>query len=323
MLIKLDISSPAFSLSSGIITLKAGTKCIVNDRLVSFPSGTTVQLPTLTTGTDYAIYATVNGTVVADANFSAPAGYTAGTVLKIGGFHYAPGGNAAAQAGGDTNPAINPYSIWDLKWRPSCLDPRGMTLVSGGFWADIYHLNTTPDILGTSKYGAAIATGAALPKVAAAFGGDGVASYPDMSWWTASELLAAFGKRLPTQQEFAALAYGVTEASSVGPQTLTSGLDAPRTSRWGVMQATGNIWVWGQDAVMNPNSADAGEWNNDTDGRGQSYIYGAGNLHRSLFGADWAGGVGAGSRASNWGSAPSVSLSNIGARGLCDHLVLV
>ncbi len=323
MLLKLDPYSPAFSLLAGVLTLKAGTKCLVNDRLISFPSGTTVQLPSLTAGTDYAIYATVNGTIVADANSSAPTGYTAGTALKIGGFHYAPGGNASAQAGGDANPAINPYSIWDLKWRPSCLDPRGMTLVSGGFWADIYHLNTTPDILGTSKYGAAIATGAALPKVAAAFGGDGVASYPDMSWWTASELLAAFGKRLPTQQEFAALAYGVTEASSVGPQTLTSGLDAPRTSRWGVMQATGNIWVWGQDAVMNPNSADAGEWNNDTDGRGQSYIYGAGNLHRSLFGSYWSDGVNAGSRASAWNDAPSASGVSIGARGLCDHLVLV
>ena len=323
MLSKSNPFAPALALIGGTLNLLAGTRVAVGTTLLHVTVNTPVQMPALTAGTDYAVYACSDGKIVADANFSAPTGYTTANSIKIGGFHYAPGGNAAAQAGGDTNPAINPYSIWDLKWRPSCLDPRGMTLVSGGFWADIYHLNTTPDILGTSKYGAAIATGAALPKVAAAFGGDGVASYPDMSWWTASELLAAFGKRLPTQQEFAALAYGVTEASSVGPQTLTSGLDAPRTSRWGVMQATGNIWVWGQDAVMNPNSADAGEWNNDTDGRGQSYIYGAGNLHRSLFGADWAGGVGAGSRASNWGSAPSVSLSNIGARGLCDHLVLV
>lgn len=323
MITKLNHLAPALAGSGSSLSLLAGTKVIVNDRLLSFPSGASVIMPTLTAGTDYAVYATSDGRILADSNFSAPSGYSVGTTTQIGGFHFAPGGNASAQAGGDANPAINPYSIWDLKWRPSCLDPRGMTLVSGGFWADIYHLNTTPDVLGTSKYGAAIATGTALPKVAAAFGGDGVASYPDMSWWTAAELLAAFGKRLPTQQEFAALAYGVTEATSAGSQTLTSGLDAPRTSRWGVMQATGNIWVWGAESAVDPTSTTANAWFADTNGRGQSNIYGSGDFKRPLYGAIWSDGVNAGSRASGWYSAPSVSGIGIGARGLCDHLVLV
>ena len=324
MLLKLDPYSPAFSLLAGVLTLKAGTKCLVNDRLISFPSGTTVQLPSLTAGTDYAIYATVNGTIVADANSSAPTGYTAGTALKIGGFHYAPGGNASAQAGGDTNPAINPYSIWDLKWRPACADPRGMALIAGGFWSDIYFLNTTPDVLGSSAYGATICDGASPAKIPSAFGGDGTASYGSLTWHEASELLSAYGKRLPTQQQFEALAFGVTEQTDRGGVDAgVTGLDAGRTSRWGIMQATGNMWIWGLDSAIDPTAGGPYAWQADTNGRGQSYIPAPSAIKRALFGADWASGVNAGSRSSHWSNAPSVSYYGIGARGVCDHLVLI
>ena len=42
----------------------------------------------------------------------------------LGGFHYAPGGNAPARSGGDDVPAINPCSLWDVAFRPACADQR-------------------------------------------------------------------------------------------------------------------------------------------------------------------------------------------------------
>ena len=325
MLSKSNPFAPALSLIGGTLNLLAGTRVAVGTTLLHVTVNTPVQMPALAAGTDYAVYACADGKIVADANFSAPTGYTSANSIKIGGFHYAPGGNASptAQTGGNTTPAINPCSIWDLKWRPACLDPRGMALHSMGVWGDAYFLNTASDVNGTSKYGATCATGAALPKVPALYGGDGVASETDFSWHTAARILAAFGKRLPTQQEFSALTFGVTEATSVGPQTVTTGLDAPRTSAIGIMQATGNLWVWGQEAAVDPTSTTANAWFADTGGRGQSNIYGVGDLKRAIYGAYWSGGVDAGSRASSWSYAPSVSYSSIGARGVCDHLILV
>ena len=53
------------------------------------------------------------------------------------------------QADVDRIKGINEFSIWDVKFRPSCEDPRGMALVSGQFWADIYFTNTNHEVNGT------------------------------------------------------------------------------------------------------------------------------------------------------------------------------
>jgi hypothetical protein len=212
-------------------------------------------MPTLTAGTDYAIWVKDDDTIEASANFSSAPG--AGNWRKIGGFHYAPGGNASAQAGGDDAPAINEYSFWDLKFRSACPDPRGMTLVADSIWADIYLLGVDHIINGTSKYNVTIADGASPPKIPTKFGGNGSTAYSSFNWWEANEVLRSHGKRLPTYGEYAALAYGTTEATSSGggsggdvPTTGVSGTSATNawnkfTSRWGVIQSTGCMWVWG------------------------------------------------------------------------------
>ena len=284
----------------------------VNGLILAIASGTVVAMPSAVTGTDYAIWAETAGTLTCTNNHTTP---PTANARKIGGFHYAPGGNAAAQSGGNTTPYINQYSFWDLKFKPACQDPRGMTLVAGNFWADIYLLNTDPDVNGTSKYNVTIADGSSPPKVPTKFGGNGTTAYTTLTWWEANEVLAANGKRSASYQEYAALAFGTTEASSLGTDPGSTILNAAYTSRWGVMQATGVMWVWGKD--FGGGAAAAG-WVANTTGRGQTYQL----PNAVLFSGDWLTGAFAGSRCSSWGNSPSTSGYYIGGRGVVDHLLL-
>ena len=288
----------------------------VNGSVLEIASGTAVTMPTLVTGTDYAIWATPAGGFEADDSFTTPP--TANSRL-VGGFHYAPGGNAPAQAGGDTTPQINEYSFWDLKFRPSCEDPRGMALVAGSFWADIYLLNTDPDSNGTSSYNKTIADGSSAPIVPDAFGGNGVTTYGSLTWFEAQEVLAAYGKKAPTYSEFMALAYGVTEETSRGSDPGTTGVDDDWTSRWGIMQATGNMWIWSRDFIAD--GTGTGGWQDITEGRGEVYTYNA-SARAGGLGGYWLTATQAGSRCSDWSPAPSLSANFLGARGTAGHLIL-
>ena len=321
---KTDSASVAF-LTTGATTasIKASTSVKVGTTVVTFATQTAIIMPALVAGTDYAVYVCADGSIRADASFTAPTGYTSANSLQIGGFHYAPGGNAAAQAGGNATPAINPYSMWDLKWRPSCADPRGMTLVAGKFWCDIYLLGVNHYANGTSRYNVSIASGAAPPKVAEAFGGNGTTAYSGLTWWQASECLQSAGKDLLSVGEFGAAAYGTTEASSGGTDPGSTILRQAFTSKWGVMLASGNYWIWGRDWNMRWDGVGGWAWRNNAEGRGQQYIGGDANLVAALLGGGWGGGAGAGSRSSGWSNYPWDSVGNIGARGRCDHLTLV
>ncbi|MBI1321348.1 MAG: hypothetical protein GC168_20685 [Candidatus Hydrogenedens sp.] len=294
---------------AGTLNLNAGTIVEVAGRVWRYSSPTAVTLPVLSAGIDYAIYVCVDGSVRADGSFSCPAGYTTTNSRKIGGFHY------------DLGSEVNAYSLWDLWFRPTAPDPRGMALVAGCFWSDIYLLNTSPATNGTSKAGATIADGTAPPKIPTAFGGDGSTVYGSFSWWQAWESVAGGGKRLPSYGEFCALAYGVTEAVSVGADPVTTQRQAGSTSKWGCEQVTGVMWQWGAESSYYPGANGPG-WKNNTSGRGQLYLANDSGLVAAIYGGDWNSGVNAGSRASGWYNPPWVAGSNIGVRGVCGHLDL-
>lgn len=322
---KADTNSVAFTKTgAGTISIKAGTTLTVSATLLTFAAATAVVMPALTAGVDYAIYAATDGTVRADANFSAPAGYTTANSRKIGGFHYAAGDNAADRAGGNTTPNINAFSLWDLKFKPSASDPRGMALIGGKFWSDIYLLGVDHHTNGTSKYNVSIADGSSAVKIPTAFGGNGTLTYTTLTWWEANEVLAAYGKRSPRYDEFAGLAFGATEATSSGgtdvPTTGVTGTGATSawnifTSKWGVIQAAGCLWSWGNEFGGGTGTA---AWTANTGGRGSTY-----QLENAvLFGGVWADGANSGSRCSNWNNAPTLSSGGIGVRGVSDHLIL-
>ena len=211
----------------------------------------------------------------------------------LGGFHYAPGGNAPARAGGDDIPAINPCSLWDINFRPACPDPRGMAFIATAprpFWCDIYLTGVDHLDNGTSAFGVVIADDRDPPRNS---GG----RFKALDHATAIDVMTAHGKALLAHEEFIAAAYGVTERTSAERDPKTTGLDAPRTSRFGLMQATGNLWIWGHDG--DPDLPRA-----------------------SLLGGSWINGASVGSRFAVLGFWTDFSSGGLGARGRGDHLRL-
>jgi len=241
----------------------------------------------LVAGADYAI-TIVDGVATAWRARRIPAGEGA-----IGGFHFAPGGNAAENSGGDDQPAINPCSLWDLHFRPACPDPRGMALVemSGQkFWADIYLLGVNHLADGTSRFGVTIADGRDPPVDPRG------KPFQRLDYETARAVLGHHGKGLLSKAEFRAFAEGVTEGTACGADPKVTGLDARRTSRVGGMQATGNMWIWGHDGSPEPLA--------------------------SVLGGYWWYDRVAGSRCAVVYRWPGVSNGVLGARGRSDHLQL-
>lgn len=310
---KADPSIVAWSKTgAGTATTSTTLYVEVNGNIKTIASGTSITMPSLSAGTDYAIWAKTDGTLEATSNHTSP---PTANARKVGGFHYAPGGNSTGTSGGDTTPAINAYSMWDLKFRPACPDPRGMTLVANAFWTDIYLCGVDHYTNGTSKYNVTHADGSSPPKRPAAFGGNGTLTYSNGNWWNFAEVMRAYGKRLPTYSEFAALAYGTTEASSVGTDQGSSVLNAAYTSKWGVIQASGVLYTWGDEFG---GGAAGASWTANTDGRGSTY-----QMENAVrFGGAWTAGSNAGSRCSIWSVSPADSDGVIGGRGVCDHLLL-
>jgi hypothetical protein len=262
-----DPSIVAFS-RAGTFAVSTSTEITVavGNRPFIVPANTKVYMPTVPIiGADYQIWITPKGILKAEIYPIIPEDDS----KLIGGFHYAPGGNAVGLEGGSADPQINPYSFWDLKFRPICKDARGMTLVADNFWCDIYLTGNTAVSTGLStKYGVTIADANSSPIVPIEFGGNGANTYGGYTWYEAHELAGAFGKRPLTEQEFSAAAYGVTENLSANTDPVITGLDAPRTSKWGLMQATGNMFIYCSERGA-ANTAAA--WHAVTDGRGSEY----------------------------------------------------
>jgi len=316
LFLKPDPDSPAFVKTNNYIpAIKSGLH-------VSFPDGsnyvwdkqTEIDVTHNDVGVDHAIWVCNDGRAKASENFTAPP--DSGVWRLIGGFHFAPGGNAPGlNKGGDDAPQINEHSFWDLKFRPTCPDPRGMTLVANNVWVDIYLTGAEAIVNGSSKYNVEIADGSSPPKIPMMFGGDGSANYGSYTWFEACELAQSFGKRLPTQQEFMAAAFGTTEASSTGKDQLITKLNEAYTSKWGLIQATGVMSIWG---IERGGSYAGNSWNANTDGRGSEYAA----PNAALFGGTLSSDSNSGSRCSSWSSAASYSSGSIGSRFAADHLQL-
>ncbi|MDX8513560.1 hypothetical protein [Mesorhizobium captivum] len=286
-----DLSASIFALQPDAaisIAIKAGTVLVIDGIRHAFEQDTGIAIGALDPGQDYGVRIGDDGKPVA-----VPLGDGIIGTSIFGGFHFAPSGNAAARSGGDGIPAINPFSFWDAGFRPACPDPRGMALVDGRFWVDIYLLGTGHVENGTSRCGATIADGRSLPAKPGGKGG-----YKKLDYATAVEIYAHHGKSLLGAEDFFVAAYGVTERASRDgePETAGDGGDGKRfVSKWGIHDATGTMWQWGTDG--------------DPD-----------HPRASIFGGSWFVGGDAGSRCAFLDYWPGYSDEYISARGRSDHL---
>ncbi|MFK0336813.1 hypothetical protein ACIQT7_06090 [Agrobacterium deltaense] len=289
-----DQSAPVLAKYSRTeVFVKAGAMITTNERAHFFDTDTPVLIDEPVPGRDYGVSIDEYGLPIAELLEGEPT-----AERYFGGFHFAPSGNALAREGGDGSPAINPYSIWDVGFRPACADPRGMALVQalGGklLWVDIYLLGVDHAGHGTSRVNTIIADGRDLPMKL-----DGQSRYKKLDYAAAVEIYAGHGKRLLGAEEFFAAAYGVKERASRDDEpTVTGSLEDNAVSfisKWGLFDITGTMWQWGTDG--------------DPD-----------NPRPSLFGGSWINGEHAGSRYALLVYWPDSSNESIGARGASDHL---
>jgi hypothetical protein len=283
-LTKRDPTSPALKvIGRNRVVIKAGT--VFDIRVFSQDFEVMLLDGELEPGSNYGVICGASG---APYLFNVDRGLP---IHCFAGFHFAPGGNATGRAGGDDITAINPCSVWDLKFRPECPDPRGAFFINGPrgpAWLDIYKLGKNHLIDGTSKFGVTIADHFDPPQNPA--GG----YFDRLDHPTAVKVLAHHGKTLASVEELAFAAHGVTENSALGIDPKITGLDAPRTSQFGMMQATGSTWDWCHDENGRP----------------------------SLFGGAWDGGQHAGSRCAFLDLWPEHSYEYLSVRGRSDHLQL-
>lgn len=317
---------PALYRGSLFYKTAATTVSIIADAVLNghlYESATAVTMPgSFTNNTDYAIWQNpTTAALVADASFTtAPAGATGGSI--VGGFHYIPSGRPTAfNNGSPTGSAeILEFSLWDLTYRPSCPDPRGMACINDAFWIDLYltgatsYAGSTFSAVPSSKISLTIADGASAPLVPAQYGGNGSTTYGSFTWYEASEMAASFGKRLPFYAEFSAAAFGAPEAGSRGTDAGT--VQWERVSKFGLAQATGVMYQWGADTSGN---GSGGSFTAQTEGRGSVFSTDA---RAVILGGAWNDTSNSGSRCANWNNTPWSSNNAFGARFAAGHLVL-
>lgn len=318
------------------ITIPAGTQIIVGTTYIKTTATVTLDLnsnlvgSTKTAGTDYFVYAKVDGTFYISASDSITSD------RLIGGFHYGLVGEAESASGNKTTAdmvkirGINEYSLWDLKYRANNQTNRGMLKI-GGAWYDIYLMHSDYGIDKYSKAGAWIGGGSAsygrlIPKIPLEFGGDGSVNYGKFTWFQACEIAKASGKRMISYEEFCTIAYGVLEkvsSSTNGYETTAGKIEhyPNLTSKFGIEQATGTEWIWGSN-LMNGYGTTDWAWKDNADGRGQ--IYSTSNSPTAVvLGGSRDYGTNAGSRASHLSRCVWYSHWDLGCRFACDHLELV
>jgi len=318
---KIDTQQVAWTkTSNGTAETSTALTVEVDGGVVEIPSGTSISMPSLSAGTDYAIWVAPDGTLEADASFTvAPTA----NGRRVGGFHYAPGGNASLDSsgdwnnhtGGNTTPQINEYSFYDLTWRPAVDDPRGLTLVNNRFWAGMYLMSANTTVAPLHKYNVEPARDGNNPQKPY---GDGT-TYGNAKPMNVFECLSYYGFRAPDVNEFQLLALGVNEERSIGGSgpgntgDVTDRSKNEQTSAWGVFDATGVLNVWGRDSLPD-NNQDSGV----TEGRSDNVF----RISRFAFlGGTWDRGSGSGSRCV-FTTAASDSRTDTGGRGVCDHLIL-
>jgi hypothetical protein len=334
-----NAKEPAFKKGAGnTILLRADVQIEAGGVLYAPTGDQAVTLPTLVAGTDYRIILKSDGFLEAITYSDAvPSG-----AFVLGGFHHLIGSPAAGlDSGGGWTPTLLEWSIWDIGFRPKC-DPRGMTRVgNAGFWVDIYFQGDSSNADGVSRNNDTILTGANPPVIPADYGGNGVSKFSTMNWWESSEHLRQWGKRLPSYEEMCLAGFGANDGDGRGAHPVKTGFatnntppnsDPNFTSKFGLIQATGVLWIWTSSLSdwQGAATANAHGWEayDVTGGRGKLILQNSADLTAILYGGSYVytttgsptgATYVAGSRCGETIEKLWDNSSSIAVRGACDH----
>lgn len=280
-------------------------------------------------GMDFYIYACVGETplipeLVVSANSTVPAGYTAATSRKIGGFHC-----LCAAVGTITNHPLSDYvagdilpcSIWDINHRPIG-SPEGYAYDEGtDMWYSIYGLTWS------GSFGSATATMAGQADdddltLESKFGGEWADGTSSEIWhcFKFEQILARQKQRLLYQREFVSASLGSNQNTNIqgGSDHGTTGGHVDTAGRRmisniGLEDCCGDHWQWGADVGSAATSGwGAGCDTNDKYAAGQTY---GPTLYRALLGGAWNVSSDCGSRCSTWSHGSLALDADSGARG--------
>lgn len=186
--------------------------------------------------------------------------------------------------------SINPHSVWDLNWRPSCQDPRGMTCVNGKFWMDIYLTAKDAELSygGLTSVANAVIADGSNRMIRPSSLGVGLSPH---DWWSCSQIAGAYGKSLPSVEELHEAAYGSLAGVWLQTDRISTYYYAALTSVFGLCQSYGQNWVWTRDSgdAIDKRLIWGGHWGNPS--AGTRYLFSelatnSFNRHGSRFRAD-------------------------------------
>jgi hypothetical protein len=260
-------------------------------------------------GKDFYVYALSVGGIILSNNSTFPAGYSALTSRKIGGFHtlcVSVGTIAGHTLTGYVQGDILPRTVWD-RFNRSIARQEGTFLSSCNMWVDIY----LPSVSGTT-----------LVSVNAGTIADGV-STPAFHTYKFEQWFARQGMKSISQLEFVAASIGANQSTNVvgSADTVTTTGHSDTAGRRmisneGMEDACGVMWQWTRDmgglytAAAWANAYDA----NDIGIGGQHYDA----PYRGILGGNWGHGVACGSRSSAWNASPLDLYSGNSGRGAAE-----
>ena len=293
-------------------------------------------------GVDFYVYAVEPDTgysceFVISENTTFPNGVNAGgtthtdqNTRKIGGFHglCATVGTATQSYGGNFTADAHPYynytvgnvlktSVWDkFKHRPIA-EPEGMVYCEElGIWVDIY----------AASHAIAPTAGVPSDSIQSKFNTGITVSRSQMDF---QDDFVRLKKRLPSDQEFSALAFGTAEESDLngvspvatgsGGHTATRGNLVRMISYCGAEGCAGAGWQWLETSTVYSNAGTDGWQNYSTKGS----WYSAGNmaLYVLFAGGSWLNSSEAGSRSRHSHVLRSLVRGDGGARGVSDSML--
>jgi hypothetical protein len=303
---------------SNVIPLLIGNRFFDIDTDINISTSTDLDTGAISNGADYYIYACNDGGSVPvflmSLNSTYPAGYTADTSKKIGGFHTLCA-NVGTISGHDLDGYIAndilPQSVWDLKHRPIS-SPEGM--VYDPYickWVDIY---------------LASGTGGSTASV------NGGTISDTRNWMDFVDDGLTVKKRLLFDIEFQSAAAGSNEETNItgsadpvttGGHTDTAG--RRMISNIGCEDCCGVLWQWLLDQSYRMDGADlaasqAWAWYNLPGAKGSLYKQGTYGDIKLRAGGHWDDGTHCGSRSRNANNYRWNTSATIGARFLTEPL---